>query len=512
LLTKKSGGQGQAIESFCLSHDGEYLACGSVIGNIELWNLRTGKLTFRKRPGSEDKHKRHYTQYLEAPTRGDKSIVPIGNLLKFSPVGHILACGFENKIVLWNLSMAIDEHQHRSCRRNRQHGSSSNGRTTAYAQPPQPQLREYDHFLPEQKDDPSFQTTLEIQCRKGKIYQVTYLEFSKDARRLIARYGKTAYIWTRAGAHDAEAGEHSDYRLTHKITLFSSRSLMVFDPVHTRLAMATNGSNGASGDGTSSSSSRDRSYNNAYSLRDASRGNEGNNDYRAIRPGKGLVHVWDLREEEECIPMVAATITASSSQIIAYQNHVVRGLEFLGIGSSCKHEVCLVSASLQGEVKFWKKTKQQQRNQYDPSSAADTTKDYICVCRFQSPGKIFSLASWSSVSVIDTNKSSGVMSMFLAAGEARGAVRVWKILPTLSSSQPSSSSGLFLDNYEDDDDSCVIGSSDSQNYQLKECLATEVGDHVHYDNIKMLSFTPDGRSLVASRAYDAKIWFQTIRQ
>merc|ERR1719491_2735363 len=42
----------QAMDSFTLSYDGDYLACGSAIGTIELWNRRTGKVRLRKAPST----------------------------------------------------------------------------------------------------------------------------------------------------------------------------------------------------------------------------------------------------------------------------------------------------------------------------------------------------------------------------------------------------------------------------------------------------------------------------
>eukprot|EP00536_Pseudo-nitzschia_multiseries_P018619 jgi/Psemu1/293581/fgenesh1_pg.2772_\ len=458
-LSKMSGGQGQAIESFSLSHDGEYLACGSVIGTIELWNLRTGKLAWKTTS-------RNYYERIEDST--GKVIVPMGSLLKFSPVRYVLACGFEHKIVLWDLSGAIREYRERSLRQRR--------RTPGRYPDEQCRVNADDHSLS------SFQTPLEINCRKGKIYEVTYLEFSQDARRLIARYGKTAYVWTLSSKHGSGLFAHC---LTHTIPLVSSRSLMVLDPIRMRLALAINESSGNSG-GRSSSRT-------------------------------GLVHVWDLpenaeAEEKQVANSVAITTTttttiSSSSTILAYPNHVVRGLDFLRLESSVSPTAlddCLVTASLQGELKFWKR--QPSKLSHDPSSSSNNN-DYFCVCRFQSPGKIFSLASWSPPLVSSFSSRVGTKaSVFLAAGEAKGGVRVWKVSTSVLQSNASTEDSENLDHpsaYNSENDG-------HQNYLLNECLSTQVGDHVHYDNIKMLSFTHNGQSLVVSRAYDAKIWFQSV--
>lgn len=499
-LSKKMGGQGQAIESFCTSHDGEYLACSSVLGIIELWNLRTGKLTWKKIHGSQQVY--HSRQQLNSPS------LPFGSLLKFSPKGYILACAFENKIVLWNLSRAIQQNQ--------------DG---------------YHRGHHEQQD--SNQVTLEIERCRAAIYDVTYLGFSDDARRLIARYGKTAYIWNIEGAVGGDAHHSSTHHLIRKIPLHSSRSLVTSDPTLTRLAVGSNGNTGSSGNAantTSSSHDGRSSGTNGMSDRNSQRTSSNNSD--VTQSWKGIIHIWDLaiEQDEESIPMMQTSlivnIGSGENQIMAYRNHVVRGLEFIRFGSDLD-DICLVSASLQGEVKFWRD--QKQGKEY-PSSNRRSNRQYVCVCQFQSPGKIFSLASWSSVLPVGVHQNSMKVSMFLAAGEARGRIRVWKLSSNLSlSSQTPSSSGLSVDTFDPDpvdgnqmrdddrqiypgirhDNSCSSkynGNNMYQFFQMEECLTTEVGDHVHYDNIKMLSFTPDGRSLVVSRAYDAKIWFQTVWQ
>ena len=270
--------------------------------------------------------------------------------------------------------------------------------------------------------------------------------------------------------------------------------------------------------------------------------------------GKGIIHVWDLedaltrrdqsyRTQNECqhVESVSKISSNCSTRIVAYPNHVIRGLQFLQLNktngitpitSALSHNTSgdsdgclLVSASLQGEVKFWKKytpTQTHPRDRYSNNCSDCNSNDtitansncitdkreepsFVCVYQFQSPGKIFSLASWSSISSLTSEHK-----ILLAAGEARGQVRVWKVSPNFLSTPSSSSASEVSLGSCGKSGGASNNSTDSKQQRLEECLSTEVGDHVHYDNIKLLAFTHNGKSLAVSRAYDAKIWFQTV--
>lgn len=92
--------------------------------------------------------------------------------------------------------------------------------------------------------------------------------------------------------------------------------------------------------------------------------------------GKGIIYVWDLgdiickrtrNKPDRKLRGSISTVTSScSTKVVAYPNHVVRGLEFLQIGghtaATANTGMVLVSASLQGEVKFWKKHLPKQEN------------------------------------------------------------------------------------------------------------------------------------------------------
>mmetsp|Transcript_110536 Transcript_110536/g.226144 ORF Transcript_110536/g.226144 Transcript_110536/m.226144 type:complete len:305 (-) Transcript_110536:305-1219(-) len=267
------------------------------------------------------------------------------------------------------------------------------------------------------------------------------------------------------------------------------------------------------------------------------------------KEGKGIIHVWDLREALAATTATKETSTGTvqsipasantTTKIVAYPNHVVRGLEYLRLGTN---DSCLVSASLQGEVKFWKERRpgnsdrdggwerERERNGgAEGSGIPRASSGYVCVYRFQSPGKIFSLASWSSSSLLPrsfvaSTREACTGRILLAAGEARGQVRVWRVSPESLSSCSSSSIAeereVLLDPSSPrhrrktghNGGGASSYNDNSKQQRLEECLSTEVGDHVHYDNIKLLHFTPDGRSLAVSRAFDSKIWFQTIWQ
>ena len=544
-LKSTIGGQDQAIESFTMSHDGEFLACGSVIGSIDIWNLRTGKLLWKKTHplGNEEAELRaqrpnYYasrTAYDSANTPSmERRSTPIGSVLRFSPEGYTLACGFENRVFVWDLAKDFRMRRRRRTTMIRNSCQSPDSRnTSSHAFPPQPQLRDDRleqssdddidlHVHPhlrlikpspahrvyanrrreellqhrEQEEEDSFQI-LQIDCRKGTIYEVTYLGFSNGSgreaagSRLIARYGKMAYLWTKEASDSC-----SRYSLTHTIALTSSRCQMVSNPSLTSLAVAT-------------SAGRRRNNGETEGVQDPAS--------KAV-DGKGTIHVWDITSNDcdahaddprylqdgRSPKRISAVSCACGSKIVAYRNHVVRGLEFIEVGATgsgnCKNDTYLVSASLQGEVKFWKKQ--------------STESGYVCAYRFQSPGKIFSLASWSprTPSGIGGGSSSSSDKILLAAGEARGQVRVWKLSPRSlvpdNDSPPgasSSSTRVFCKPQHGNTERPQVQS-------LEECLSTAVGDHVHYDNIKLLAFTPNGKSLAVSRAYDAKIWFQTVWQ
>jgi hypothetical protein len=416
--------------------------------------------------------------------------------------------------------------------------------------------------------------TLEIECRQGTIYEVTYLGFSKScgnaqaSNRLIARYGKMAYIWTKTpvtanatgdGKSDGYCGRSSLasgglYVMTHRIALTSSRCQMISNSSLTYLAVATNG-------GGSSTASRRHGEGRERRPGDVSSAAAVISAVNKAVDGKGVIYVWDLGDiicertrnepDRKLLGSISTVTNSCSTKVVAYPNHVVRGLEFLQVSgntaATTNTDMILVSASLQGEVKFWKKhlpkrihprdrynrtghNSEDKYGEYEAEPSSNNNDDderqpkYVCVYQFQSPGKIFSLASWSSLSSCFGNgvgnEGSGGK-ILLAAGEARGQVRVWKVSPLSLSSSTSSSlssskvslgyrgkSGMFPGG---SNSGCSDNNNDKQQ-RLEECLSTKVGDHVHFDNIKLLAFTPNGRSLAVSRAYDAKIWFQTVWQ
>lgn len=581
----KSGGQGQAIESIAISHDGEYIACGSVIGSIEIWNLRTGKIQWKAKRSAATSHAQCDTSFYDTAeelaqypnyfSTGNNASVggrasasqssssssmqrrsaPLGSVLKFSQGGgYTLACGFENRVFVWD----VDKELRRKHLRTNRTGSHHQQMTTD-ATPSLPLHKQHHIFVPvsrrkelerqerrrlhEQHNNDLCYQTLEIECNHGSIYEVTYLGFSNTfgghnngPHRLLARYGKAAYIWTALSPDGTARETLPNFVLTHSIALSSSRCQMVSNSSLTKLAVATNG--GAS------------RRNNARQNEEENSTSPSNNNNKIV-DGKGIIHVWDLEEalagrrpsasisnESRRVESVSKISSNCSTRIVAYPDHVVRGLEFLrinamGTASSKTNggsDSCLlVSASLQGGVKFWKKYVPSQlhpRDRYNTNcnfnsnssnnTSTSTTNtnvldepeksSFVCVYQFQSPGKIFSLSSWSSISSLtDQGK------ILLAAGEARGQVRVWKVSPDCLVTPSCSSSEVSLGSLGKSgrDHSST---NESKQQRLEECLSTEVGDHVHYDNIKLLAFTPNGKSLAVSRAYDAKIWFQTVWQ
>ena len=175
--------------------------------------------------------------------------------------------------------------------------------------------------------------TLEIECRQGTIYEVTYLGFSKScgnaqpSNRLIARYGKIAYIWTKTPVTPNVPGERKSdghcgrsslnpgglYVMTHRIALSSSRCQMISNSSLTFLAVATNGSGSS-----------------AVSRRNGEGGETQPRDVSAV-DGKGIIYVWDLgdiicernrNKPDRKLHGSISTVTSScSTKVVAYPNH-----------------------------------------------------------------------------------------------------------------------------------------------------------------------------------------------
>jgi hypothetical protein len=238
--------------------------------------------------------------------------------------------------------------------------------------------------------------------------------------------------------------------------------------------------------------------------------------------GKGVIYVWDLGDiicertrnepDRKLLGSISTVTNSCSTKVVAYPNHVVRGLEFLQVSGNTAattntDDMILVSASLQGEVKFWKKylpkrihprdrynrtghNSEEKYGKYEAEPSGNNNKDgderqpkYVCVYQFHSPGKIFSLASWSSLSSgfgngVGNEGSGG--KILLAAGEACGQVRVWKVSPLSLSSSTSSSlssskvslgyrgkSGMFPGG---SNGGCSDNNNDKQQ-RLEECLS-----------------------------------------
>lgn len=507
---------GGSIESFDLSADGEYLAYGSMMGNIQVWSRRTGVLRLlsgqqlrrRRRyqdntpsvhgsgssmmfvpetteegppqPGDED-YKRGGAGAAEAygdhhMTRQSSASMS-GSILKFAPVGHVLACGYENRIILWDVS-SLDTQQR-----------------ILSSWPSTPIIQ-------------TLQTDKSLSGRSSAIYEVTFVDFSADGSRLVARHGKAAYIFgkvsmpIKATMTDAKS---CLYVLLYHIPLSSSRCPMAISPCLCHLAVTINASSG-------------------------------NLDE------KGTMDVWTLPDtdsvapsntERACasagvLPPFPFEMDAASHRIVAYQKQVIRGLEYF----KCNHHSpksslsshghpWLVSASLQGEIKIWMyqddgtvgtshahdahkdiSGEEEEDNDKSHETNASGSSPFLCIYSFQTAGKIFSLAL-SSPSCSNESASS-----YLAVGQARGQVRVWKI------NQATTTANCNDDGTSNDQSalgSVIANTSAKPKISLEECLVlTDVGEHTHHDNIKLLSFTPDGRNIVASRAYDGRVYLRNV--
>ncbi|OEU19506.1 hypothetical protein FRACYDRAFT_235563 [Fragilariopsis cylindrus CCMP1102] len=584
-----SGSSQQAIESITMSYDGEYIACGSVIGTITMWNRHTGKLLLKKPPNSsltgrsssssswdDDNNDNDDDDNYNSQQQQRRS-TPIGNVLKFSPIDYTLACGYENRICLWDISK-IHKRAKEAAAAAANSSSASQQQKEHYLPAPTKVLPTWSNNLKRRQVKAAAakaaavisSQTLEIDFRRTQqngvngsgsgLYEITYIGFStKNANRILARYGKMAYIWTKettATANNNASSSSMMYHLTHQIPLTSSRCEMVSNPILTFIAVATNNSSSSSGNGNGNNG------NNTNIVIDSRNNNDDDSE------SKGIIHVWDLTTNTKKTKSSTTTTTegmqttprtSTSTKIIAYKKHVIRGLEFIDINNNnCN---CLVSASLQGEIKFWIKKKKEEENRKNKHHGKevvvnDTTR-YICLYSFQSPGKIFSLTSWSSSISINNNNDDDSNNIYLAAGEARGQIRVWKVISLSTTS--TTTTGLNKD-INNSNSNLQINSGDynrhlerqrhqnnqqqlqqqqqNNNIKLKECLVKQVGEHVHYDNIKLLSFVPTtsiiaasslsnsnnnsngttGRprprlppqSIAVSRAYDSRIYFQSI--
>jgi WD40 repeat protein len=290
-----------------------------------------------------------------------------------------------------------------------------------------------------------------------------------DASQLIARYGKMAYTWN---LHEPGCP------MIRQIPLPSSRGHIATSPCQTFLAV------------TNVSSSYEKGIIDVWQQHHQNDQSNlsGNINYNSYHTARGTI------------------ATASSTRIDAHPKQVVRGLQFVATGSSnmvSEGHHWLVSASLQGEVKFWK---------YHPSATPESSSirggfsgSYSCTHIFQSSGKIFSMSCTSS---------DDLKRMYLAVGQSRGQVRVWKVnlldehfTPQTNASKSKEDQKIVESRLQPS----MENQGSSSNDILQEFLSTEVGEHMHHDNIKLLCFTPDIRSLVVSRAYDGRIWFHTFR-
>lgn len=454
---------GTATQSFSISHDGEYLAVGSSIGSIQIWSRRKGKIRcLRKKESltttSSSRGSRVHSSLTSSSTSSCETRLsqPMGSVVKFAPLGYLLASGHENRIFLQHVSDALVE-KHTA--------------TNACQM-------------------------LEIQCGHGTIYEVTYLAFSQDAIQLIARYGKMAYIWSN-NATVQTMSHHShampvNYIMSHQIPLSSSRCHMASSLCMNFLAVAN------------ASSSDD----------------------------KGTIDVWNVKMISPCgnqrsvnNQMHRNDHSSCFSKIPAHPEQVIRGVEFVACNHRSGAETCsnhfLVSASLRGEIRFWKYCHHASGNQDD---TATSKSPYMCIRLFQVTGKIFSLAlSAPSLEFDPSNvrcKQQLHIPLSFAVGQARGHVRAWKINLVIEGGRQSYE-GSVNDGNEANRSvgtgreacNCSIASentttgSERSNDKLQEILSVEIGLHMHHDNIKLLAFNPDGRNLIGSRAYDGRIWF-----
>mmetsp|Transcript_19246 Transcript_19246/g.46475 ORF Transcript_19246/g.46475 Transcript_19246/m.46475 type:complete len:177 (+) Transcript_19246:1529-2059(+) len=147
----------------------------------------------------------------------------------------------------------------------------------------------------------------------------------------------------------------------------------------------------------------------------------------------------------------------------------------------------------------------------------ESTCPYICIYSFQTPGKIFSMATSSSSVDSSTSISSSInpLSSYLAVGQGRGQIRMWKLI--ISKGKKDSSVSMDTDTSDNVSGLRLPVKSNTTTSQvsLKECLVmNDVGDHtsaLHQDNIKLLEFTGGGtQQIIASRAYDGKIYFRNF--
>lgn len=432
------------------------------------------------------------------------------------------------------------------------------------------------------------------------LYEITYIQFSNNSNQLIARYGKMAYIWTKTKSSTSLessllcSNEEYKYVITNRIALPSSRCQIVSNPTFSFVAVATNSSSN----------------------------NTNNNNNNTSTAAKGIIDVWNLQDginNVDKIKQGSSSNSIGTTKIMAYQKHAIRGLEFVSLSSqqnssnatttTLSSSCCLVSGSLQGEIKFWWITK--KKNKTSRSSTAtknnhknddrfdanndenddDNPLDYVCAYTFQSPGKIFSLSSWSSsvLPLASSNNNNNTAEVYLAAGEARGQIRIWKFDVAIQENEARTTktrrqyynyyrrrddNNDYHHQFSDDDkklryhdcyDERVAGirvrlhkrgntmcsssaearrnkklsSSSKGTINLNEILVQKVGEHVHFDNIKLLSFVPSStltacsnskpanknahdttaippttrtppRCIAVSRAYDSRIYFQSI--
>jgi hypothetical protein len=533
-----------SIESFTISANGEYLAYGSVLGAIEVWNRRLGKVVFQKSKNGDGNSRRNND--IQSPSNDldeeEKATTgsqvrrrsPLGSCLKFAPVGTVLACGFENRIFLWEISSygattaGVGVTVANKVAKQHHHYPLSNGTTADHN----------NNIIIQPKTTPvgPFKV-IELDCCRGTMYEVTYIAFSNDAKQLIARYGKMAYIWTLtypkndAGGGETSSSSSSDslpnFSMTHQIPLNSSRCHMATSPYLHQLAV------------TNASSSDDKGMIDVWDLttitttktpttgQQSSTASMPQSKHHPQQQESYTNNTISDQSTMTCPTTAAITPTSVTAiggtsltcRIVAYDRRkVIRGLEFVtptstssSLSSSCntsRNDPWLVSASLQGEIKFWMG--------HPPHQNGSNRWYYSCIFSFQSPGKIFSMAlsSPSSRGCYTTTAST-----YLAVGQAKGQIRVWRV-PTLDDrniviegdndhEQNNDSPPKTYHNKNDATVASLVGNTNAST-TMDEYLAADVGDHTHHDNIKLIAFTPDGMSLVASRSYDARIWFQTF--
>jgi WD40 repeat protein len=242
---------------------------------------------------------------------------------------------------------------------------------------------------------------------------------------------------------------------------------------------------------------------------------------------KGTIDVWSVDSNGSS---TADGKSLSCTTIQAHEKKTIRGLKFVvdtdnqGLLQMKDHHF-LLSATLQGEVKVWRYQVHRINdccNDFDATLSTSTS--YMCTRTIKVPGKIFSLAVYApSLFGLVTKED-----VYLAMGQSRGQVRVMRInlwshekdetvdrSALHNSSSGNETSNLIRSasssNTEDREDS-TINENSSSNDALQDFLSLDVvGEQSHHDNIKLLTFSPDGRHLVASRAYDARIWFHSFQ-